>query len=250
MGRRFRNPANGYIEPATTSLTWLWPLIFGPFYLVWRGYWGHAVISFVGAVLTFGLSNIAYAIAIYYIAPKRYLQHGWIEVGSEPAIEDGNRRPRVTEPYKPLADSSTPKKLPVMVPAWAVVTACLVAFFASMVLFKGIGIRDSANSIPITDAAAKLDSNQAVMQEGPKQNEVAVRDWYFQQAKLISASPQTNFGFAAKWRRPGVFSSPAKWDTSSPVFWAVVPCCRSIRRSHTSISLLHLSHLNSRRPKR
>lgn len=37
MNSYFAHPSNGYVEKATGAFTWLWALIFGPFYFAYRG---------------------------------------------------------------------------------------------------------------------------------------------------------------------------------------------------------------------
>ena len=77
---KFRNPANGYIE--TSETPGLYAFLFGPLYFLSKGAWGHALISFVLALLTFGLSWIVYAFASRSIIRTMYLRRGWVEWNS------------------------------------------------------------------------------------------------------------------------------------------------------------------------
>ena len=98
MARYFMNPANRYIEKATGPLTWLWALLFGPFYFVYKGAWQHALLYFAlfcGAA-AFGVNAapflwlilaIGYAIAAYPLAAKTYRRSGWIETTPEHETE-------------------------------------------------------------------------------------------------------------------------------------------------------------------
>jgi hypothetical protein len=75
---RFKNPDNGYEESANHP--WLWTLIFGFIYFAVKGIWTHAVISFVLAVATAGLSWIAYPFFANGIVRRHYLRRGWREI--------------------------------------------------------------------------------------------------------------------------------------------------------------------------
>jgi len=88
MATYFMNPANRYIEKATGPWTWLWALLFGPFYFIYKGAWPHAfayvfALLFLGrdviAVLVATLLWIVFAFAAYPIVRKTYLRKGWVE---------------------------------------------------------------------------------------------------------------------------------------------------------------------------
>ena len=94
MNRYFQNPANGYVERATSGWTWLWALLFGPFFFLYKGAWPH-VLVYVGALVWAGSSRrlsiadliatvvwIAYAVAAAAIVRTRYRQRGWRETNS------------------------------------------------------------------------------------------------------------------------------------------------------------------------
>lgn len=74
----FKNPQNDYQEKAENCF--LWCLLFGSIYLLYKGAWGHAIISFVSAVVTYGVSWIAYPFFAKEIVRKNYFQKGWVEV--------------------------------------------------------------------------------------------------------------------------------------------------------------------------
>lgn len=84
----FRNPANGYVEQATTGLSWLWALLWAPIYYAVKGVWTHAVLSFFLAWVlggfTFGAAalvvGIVYAVVNRGIVRADYLKRGWVEV--------------------------------------------------------------------------------------------------------------------------------------------------------------------------
>ncbi len=71
----YRNPTNGYTERA--RLTWLWALLFGVFYFAVKGIWRHALIGFVLAFITLGVSWVVYAFAAPGIIHRDYLRRGW-----------------------------------------------------------------------------------------------------------------------------------------------------------------------------
>jgi len=102
MATYFQNPVNGYAEKATGGWTWLWALLFGPFYLVYKGAWPAALFYLLLALFatspkSAGLAllviQIVYAIAIYPIVRKTYLRAGWIETATKNAEEAQRRRP-------------------------------------------------------------------------------------------------------------------------------------------------------------
>lgn len=74
----YENPANGYREMPTTP--WLWTLLFGSFYFASKGIWFHAILSFVLAFGTLGLSWFVYPFFAHDIVRKHYLKRGWREV--------------------------------------------------------------------------------------------------------------------------------------------------------------------------
>jgi hypothetical protein len=84
----YRNPANDYVESA--SLPGLWCLLFGCFYFLAKGIWGHAIIAFLLAAPTLGLSWLIYPFFASGIVEKHYLRKGWIKEPSPP------RRPLAT----------------------------------------------------------------------------------------------------------------------------------------------------------
>lgn len=85
----YKNPQNGYCE-AVPMFAWLWMLLFGIFYMVLRGLWGHAVImlviiAFAAQIPLLGLPALLCAWIVYVcIADKilctNYLRRGWVEV--------------------------------------------------------------------------------------------------------------------------------------------------------------------------
>lgn len=85
---RFKNPANGHVEEATSGMSWLWALLWPPIYYAVKGIWTHAVVSLVLAWLiggaTFGIGTLIvglfYAFLNGSIVRKHYLGKGWIEV--------------------------------------------------------------------------------------------------------------------------------------------------------------------------
>ena len=86
----FKNPANGYIE--SSSVPFLWFLLFGSLYFAVKGVWGHAVVSFIVACCTFGLSWLIYPFFARGIVFKSYARRGWVQVGNaaqpEPVVRE------------------------------------------------------------------------------------------------------------------------------------------------------------------
>ena len=80
---KFENPANGHVESSSSSLSWLWVLLFGPLYWAFRGVWRHAVVHFILAPITLGLAHIAYTFFTYKILNNHYRKMGWKSVESK-----------------------------------------------------------------------------------------------------------------------------------------------------------------------
>ena len=91
MERTFRNPANGHTE-SVGGESWLAVLIFGAFYLAYKGLWGHffiwvlLVVGFSvltggpGLIIALPLVSIGYAFGIKGILTNSYLRRGWVDV--------------------------------------------------------------------------------------------------------------------------------------------------------------------------
>ncbi len=85
---QFKNPQNGYVETATTGISWLWAFLWAPIYYAVKGIWTHAIVSFLLAWVlggvTFGLAaliiGIVYACMNKSIVRSHYLKRGWIEL--------------------------------------------------------------------------------------------------------------------------------------------------------------------------
>lgn len=83
----FENPMNGYRESVGGSAI-LWTLLFGVFYLAYKGAWGWAFIGFLAALLlgsvTFGVGALVVWVLLAFAAPglveKSYLRKGWKRV--------------------------------------------------------------------------------------------------------------------------------------------------------------------------
>lgn len=95
MKMQFENPANGYVEEIDGA--WFYTLLFGCFYLAYKGAWIAAVLGFVAAIFTFGLSWLLMPIFADDILRKSYLQKGWKEVTTAAAA---------AAPLKPKARSA------------------------------------------------------------------------------------------------------------------------------------------------
>jgi hypothetical protein len=78
MDLMFKNPVNGYIENSPNS--WLWCLIFGIFYMIYKQLWVHAIIGVIAALITGGLSWLVYPFFIKKILINNYLSKGWTQV--------------------------------------------------------------------------------------------------------------------------------------------------------------------------
>lgn len=78
----YKNPKNGDIK-SVGGLAWLWCLLFGPFYFLFKGNIMHFFLSLIGIVVTWGISHIIYPFFVYSINKNWYIHHGWAEVPSD-----------------------------------------------------------------------------------------------------------------------------------------------------------------------
>ena len=74
---KFKNMENNYIETVSTQYTWLWVLLFGPIYWVFKRIWFHAILHLFLAIVTFGLINFIYPFFSYSIIQKHFQRLGW-----------------------------------------------------------------------------------------------------------------------------------------------------------------------------
>jgi hypothetical protein len=72
---RFTNPLNEHV--VTVRAPWLWTLLFGPLYMAFHEAWGQALVSFVVACVTVGLSWVIYPFFARRIVRNAYLRKGW-----------------------------------------------------------------------------------------------------------------------------------------------------------------------------
>jgi hypothetical protein len=77
------NPANGYKMPIS-SLSWLWCILFGPFFFLYKGVWKHFFISFILSLLTFWIVSLIYAFFAKSIIINNFGERGWKIVAQEP----------------------------------------------------------------------------------------------------------------------------------------------------------------------
>lgn len=72
---QLRNLANGYVE--TITHPGLWCLIFGCFYLAYKGAWMAAILAFFLAIVTGGVSWLIFPFFARRLIVRSYLQRGW-----------------------------------------------------------------------------------------------------------------------------------------------------------------------------
>ena len=89
----FENPSNNYVEVVDGA--WFYTLIFGCFYLGYKGAWMAAVLCFFAAFFTFGISWLIVPFFADDIVRKCYLQRGWRELTSAPknSTRDSPKKP-------------------------------------------------------------------------------------------------------------------------------------------------------------
>lgn len=73
----FENPENDYQKTVSTPLSWLWCLLFNWIFFLSKGIYKHAILGFVLAFITFGISWFIYPFFVYGIIRNHYLDKGW-----------------------------------------------------------------------------------------------------------------------------------------------------------------------------
>ena len=74
----FRNPVNGYEEKVGSP--WIWCFLFGCIYFAVKGIWTHAVVGFLLAIFTAGVSWLIYPFFARGAVERYYLRRGWTPV--------------------------------------------------------------------------------------------------------------------------------------------------------------------------
>lgn len=82
---RFENPMNGHVEEVDGA--WFWTLLFGCFYLGYKGAWGAAVLAFFAALFTAGLAWLVMPVFADDMIRKSFLGRGWKELPAEGKAE-------------------------------------------------------------------------------------------------------------------------------------------------------------------
>lgn len=75
-GLWFKNPANGYLVQAACPR--LWTFLFGPFYLMSHGVWGHAFILLFTCWLI--VPYLIYVVVAPDIIADHYGKKGWLKI--------------------------------------------------------------------------------------------------------------------------------------------------------------------------
>jgi len=69
------SPAAG--KEICLSRVFLWTLLFGPFYFGYLGIWDSAILAFILAVFSGGISVVIYPFFAEKIIVETYLKRGW-----------------------------------------------------------------------------------------------------------------------------------------------------------------------------
>lgn len=77
---KFTNPVNGYKRTDGGVLTWLWCLIFGPFYFASRGNWGWVFFGLFLGMITCGISWLLFPFFVYKINRTQLYDKGFVRV--------------------------------------------------------------------------------------------------------------------------------------------------------------------------
>jgi hypothetical protein len=172
----FRNPSNGYVE--TVSHPMLWTFLFGCFYFAFKGVWSHAVLGFVAAILTSGLSWFIYPLFAPAIMRSHYLRNGWTPV-DEPNVPVPESTSNV-EKRSPAEDEradrrivrSLREKRPVMASTvlfWFVLAICGVIFLGAVIQIvdpEGTKARRAAAEAKQAAQPAKTENSKTCLMYG------------------------------------------------------------------------------------
>ncbi len=77
---QFKNPSNNYPEEVSSKISWLWCLLFGPIYWIYKGIWRHAIIHLILAIITAGGASLVYPFFTYKIIRNHFNRIGWVNV--------------------------------------------------------------------------------------------------------------------------------------------------------------------------
>jgi hypothetical protein len=69
---------HGYVE--TFTAPWLWTLLFGPLYFIYKGIWTHAVAALILVLVTAGISHLFYPFFARAALEAHYERNGWRKV--------------------------------------------------------------------------------------------------------------------------------------------------------------------------
>lgn len=69
------NPSNNH--RISTDLAFLWCILFGCFYLLYKGLWGHAILAFFLAGVTAGISWLIYPFLAKSLIINHYMKAGY-----------------------------------------------------------------------------------------------------------------------------------------------------------------------------
>jgi len=78
MNLMYRHKRDGRMMTASTP--WLWSLVFGGFYFLYRKAWMHSAIWLVAAVCTLGLAWLVYPFYAGKALTSTYKNRGWERV--------------------------------------------------------------------------------------------------------------------------------------------------------------------------
>tara|TARA_B100000405_G_scaffold293816_1_gene246391 strand:+ start:96 stop:344 length:249 start_codon:yes stop_codon:yes gene_type:complete len=80
VSTKFKNPRNDKDIQTASGIAWLWFLIFGPWYFLYKGIWKHFFLSTFIGIGTLGFGLLIYVFFINEITRKSYEDSGWIEI--------------------------------------------------------------------------------------------------------------------------------------------------------------------------
>ena len=74
----FKNPLTQEVRSSSSKVSWLWCLLFGAFYFMFKGNWKHVLLYILFGLITLGISMFVYPFLVKDINNAKYLRSGWI----------------------------------------------------------------------------------------------------------------------------------------------------------------------------
>ena len=82
MTTKFIDPNNANKEYYASNMSWLWTILFGPLFFLYKGMWLHFIIFLPISIATFGFASLLVALFANKMVYNFYIKKGYNEVDS------------------------------------------------------------------------------------------------------------------------------------------------------------------------